>query len=56
MGEFETLSRPLLDLLIRPGASQGVFPHGIDVLRKIDFFTVSVRHRAYLDAAPLVAA
>ncbi|GAA5901543.1 Cin1p [Sporobolomyces salmoneus] len=34
----------------------GVFPHGIDVLRKIDFFTVSVRHRAYLDAAPSVAA
>ncbi|GAA5874980.1 hypothetical protein JCM16303_004967 [Sporobolomyces ruberrimus] len=33
----------------------GVFPHGIDVLRKIDFFTVSVRHRAYLHAAPSVA-
>ncbi|GAA5841004.1 hypothetical protein JCM5353_004871 [Sporobolomyces roseus] len=33
----------------------GVFPHGIDVLRKIDFFTVSVRHRAYLSAAPSVA-
>ena len=34
---------------------QGIFPHGIDVLRKIDFFTVSVRHRAYLTAAPSVA-
>ncbi|GAA5904049.1 hypothetical protein JCM5296_002517 [Sporobolomyces johnsonii] len=33
----------------------GVFPHGIDVLRKIDFFTVSVRHRAFLEAAPSVA-
>ncbi|GAA5987294.1 hypothetical protein JCM5350_008137 [Sporobolomyces pararoseus] len=33
----------------------GIFPHGIDVLRKIDFFTVSVRHRAYLTAAPSVA-
>ncbi|GAA5967479.1 hypothetical protein JCM3765_004681 [Sporobolomyces pararoseus] len=33
----------------------GIFPHGIDVLRKIDFFTVSVRHRAYLSAAPSVA-
>ncbi|GAA6060441.1 hypothetical protein JCM10212_000034 [Sporobolomyces blumeae] len=33
----------------------GVFPHGIDVLRKIDFFTVSVRPRAYLSAAPCVA-
>ncbi|GAA6008247.1 hypothetical protein JCM10207_000052 [Rhodosporidiobolus poonsookiae] len=33
-----------------------VFPHGIDVLRMVDFFTVSVRHRAYLQAAPSVAA
>ncbi|GAA5945250.1 hypothetical protein JCM1841_001512 [Sporobolomyces salmonicolor] len=33
----------------------GVFPHGIDVLRKIDFFTVSIRHRAFLEAAPSVA-
>ncbi|GAA5930095.1 Cin1p [Sporobolomyces koalae] len=33
----------------------GVFPQGIDVLRKIDFFTVSVRHRAYLVASPSVA-
>ncbi|BGP20093.1 hypothetical protein JCM10213v2_008228 [Rhodosporidiobolus nylandii] len=32
-----------------------IFPHGIDVLRKVDFFTVSVRHRAYLQAAPSVA-
>ncbi|GAA5901804.1 hypothetical protein JCM6882_008678 [Rhodosporidiobolus microsporus] len=32
-----------------------IFPHGIDVLRKVDFFTVSVRHRAYLQAAPFVA-
>ncbi|ORY81205.1 armadillo-type protein, partial [Leucosporidium creatinivorum] len=32
-----------------------IFPHGIDVLRKIDFFTISVRKRAFLEAAPLVA-
>ncbi|GAA5989158.1 hypothetical protein JCM11641_002542 [Rhodosporidiobolus odoratus] len=32
-----------------------IFPNGIDVLRKIDFFTVSVRHRAYLEACPSVA-
>lgn len=36
-------------------ASQGVLPHGIDVLRKIDFFTVSIRKKAFLEAAPLVA-
>ncbi len=33
----------------------GVFAHGIDVLRKIDFFTISVRKRSFLDAAPAVA-
>ncbi|GAA6037600.1 hypothetical protein JCM8097_006134 [Rhodosporidiobolus ruineniae] len=33
----------------------GIFPHGIPVLRQIDFFTVSVRHRAYMEAAPSVA-
>ncbi|GAA5821078.1 hypothetical protein JCM11251_001952 [Rhodosporidiobolus azoricus] len=33
----------------------GIFAHGIDVLRRIDFFTVSVRHRAYHQAAPSVA-
>lgn len=35
--------------------SQGIFPHGIDVLRQVDFFTVSVRHRAFLQAAVAVA-
>lgn len=34
---------------------QSIFPHGIDVLRKIDFFTISVRKRAFLEAAPQVA-
>lgn len=34
---------------------QGVFPHGIDTLRTIDFLTVSVRKRAFLEAAPAVA-
>ncbi|GAA5864093.1 hypothetical protein JCM8547_005133 [Rhodosporidiobolus lusitaniae] len=32
-----------------------IFPHGIDILVQVDFFTVSVRHRAYLQAAPFVA-
>ncbi len=35
--------------------SQGVFPHGIDVLGKIDFFAVGVRRNAFLVAAPQVA-
>lgn len=33
----------------------GVFPHGIDVLRQIDFFTISVRKRSFAEAAPAVA-
>ncbi|KAI9512401.1 TBCD protein [Russula earlei] len=33
----------------------GVFPHGIDVLGKIDFFSVGVRRNAFLVAAPQVA-
>ncbi|GJN94382.1 hypothetical protein Rhopal_007462-T1 [Rhodotorula paludigena] len=33
----------------------GVFPHGIATLRLVDFFTVSVRHRAFLQAAVGVA-
>ncbi|GAA5901009.1 hypothetical protein JCM8208_007589 [Rhodotorula glutinis] len=33
----------------------GIFPHGIDILRQVDFFTVSVRHRAFLSAAVAVA-
>lgn len=32
-----------------------MLPHGIDVLRKMDFFAVSLRKRAFLDAAPQVA-
>lgn len=34
---------------------QGVFPHGIDVLGKIDFFAIGVRRNAFLVAAPQVA-
>jgi tubulin-specific chaperone D len=34
---------------------QGIFPHGIDVLGKIDFFAVGVRRNAFLVAAPQVA-
>ncbi|BGP51780.1 hypothetical protein JCM10450v2_007736 [Rhodotorula kratochvilovae] len=33
----------------------GIFPHGIPILRQVDFFTVSVRHRAFLHAAVGVA-
>ncbi len=33
----------------------GLFPHGIDVLRKTDFYSVSVRRTAFLVAAPQVA-
>ncbi|GHJ90423.1 hypothetical protein NliqN6_6825 [Naganishia liquefaciens] len=33
----------------------GLFPHGIDVLRKTDFYAVSVRRSAFLVAAPQVA-
>ncbi|KAH9049928.1 TBCD protein [Lactarius hengduanensis] len=33
----------------------GVFPHGIDVLGKIDFFAVGIRRNAFLVAAPQVA-
>jgi hypothetical protein len=32
-----------------------LFPHGIDVLRKTDFYSVSVRRSAFLVAAPQVA-
>jgi len=32
-----------------------MFPHGIDVLRKTDFYSVSVRRNAFLIAAPQVA-
>ena len=34
---------------------QGLFPHGIDVLRKTDFYGVSVRKHAFIVAAPQVA-
>ncbi|KAI0004532.1 TBCD protein [Russula compacta] len=33
----------------------GIFPHGIDVLGKIDFLAVGVRRNAFLVAAPQVA-
>ncbi|KAJ7069814.1 TBCD protein [Mycena amicta] len=32
-----------------------LFPHGIDVLRKTDFYAVSIRRNAFLVAAPQVA-
>lgn len=34
---------------------QALFPHGIDVLRKTDFYAVSVRRNAFTVAAPQVA-
>lgn len=55
---FSSPSAPSLEIIsltVALNVIQGIFPHGIDVLRKIDFFTVSVRHRAYLTAAPSVA-
>lgn len=36
-------------------APQGIFPHGIESLSVTDFFTVSVRHRAYLQGAVGIA-
>ncbi|EIN12617.1 TBCD protein [Punctularia strigosozonata HHB-11173 SS5] len=33
----------------------GLFPHGIDVLRKTDFYAVGIRRNAFLVAAPEVA-
>ncbi|KIN99611.1 hypothetical protein M404DRAFT_16471 [Pisolithus tinctorius Marx 270] len=33
----------------------GLFVHGIDVLRKTDFYSVSIRRNAFLTAAPQVA-
>ena len=34
---------------------QNLFPHGIDVLGRTDFYAVSVRRNAFLTAAPQVA-
>jgi len=34
---------------------QGLFAHGIDVLRKTDFYSISIRRNAFLTAAPQVA-
>jgi len=34
---------------------QSLFPHGIDVLRKTDFYAISGRRNAFLIAAPQVA-
>lgn len=33
----------------------GLFAHGIDVLRKTDFYSISIRRNAFLTAAPQVA-
>lgn len=35
--------------------SQGLYPKGIDVLGKTDFYSVSVRRIAFTNAAPAVA-
>jgi hypothetical protein len=37
------------------GVPKNLFPHGIDVLRKTDFYAVSVRRNSFLVAAPQVA-
>lgn len=34
---------------------QSLFPHGIDVLRKTDFYAIGVRRNAFIVAAPEVA-
>ena len=34
---------------------KSLFPHGIDVLRKTDFYAVGVRRNAFVVAAPEVA-
>lgn len=34
---------------------KNIFPHGIDVLAKTDFFSISVRRNAFLVAATQVA-
>jgi len=34
---------------------QSLFPHGIDVLRKTDFYAISGRQKPFLIAAPQVA-
>lgn len=45
-----------IDLLTkRLGPQKSLFPHGIDVLGKTDFYAVSVRRNAFLTAAPQVA-
>ena len=36
-------------------APQSLFPHGIDVLRKTDFYAVGIRRNAFVVAAPGVA-
>ena len=33
----------------------GSFPHGIDIVTRADYFSLSVRRRAFLDVAPVVA-
>lgn len=35
--------------------SKGLFPYGIDVLAKTDFYSVGIRRAAFLTVAPLVA-
>ena len=51
-----TVSRTLDDFSdLRSHCIQNLFPHGIDVLGKTDFYAVSLRRNAFLVAAPQVA-
>lgn len=50
-----SLSISVLVLSLCCETFQSLFPHGIDVLGKTDFYAVSVRRNAFLTAAPQVA-
>jgi hypothetical protein len=46
---------PSLKTACSPWLAQNLFPHGIDVIRKTDFFAVSMRRSSFLECAPQVA-
>lgn len=46
---------PSSDLTYMASIRQSLFPHGIDVLRKTDFYAVGTRRNAFLVVAPEVA-
>ena len=50
-----SLFLPKLERALTPLSLQGIFSHGISILRATDFYTVSVRYRAYLLGAVEVA-